>query len=122
MKGDSSSEDMDAALAEKLLLLGSSDNWDFIFWGLGDLGGWAVFGDFGFTGFARLSVTGRRASCQAKLYKGSRSNPQAQVPRGSYPAPFLGRLLFKITDPNHKTRYPKKGLGYEPLGNAFGYL
>ena len=23
--------------------------------------------------------------------------------------PFLGRLLFKITDPNHKTRYPKKG-------------
>ena len=29
---------------------------------------------------------------------------------------FLGRLLFKITDPNHKTRYPKKGVGYEPLG------
>ena len=22
----------------------------------------------------------------------------------------------KITDPNHKTRYPKKGVGYEPLG------
>ena len=22
---------------------------------------------------------------------------------------FLGRLLFKITDPNHKTRSPKKG-------------
>ena len=38
------------------------------------------------------------------------------VPRGSYPTPFLKRLLFKITDPKHKTRYPKKGLGYEPLG------
>ena len=24
-------------------------------------------------------------------------------PRGSYPTPFLGRLLCKITDPNHKT-------------------
>ena len=31
---------------------------------------------------------------------------------------FLGRLLFKITDPNHKTRYPKKGVGYEPLGRV----
>ena len=31
---------------------------------------------------------------------------------------FLGRLLFKITDPNPKTRYPKKGLGYEPLGRT----
>ena len=38
------------------------------------------------------------------------------LPRGSYPTPFLGRLLFKITDPNHKTRYPKNGVGYEPLG------
>ena len=26
--------------------------------------------------------------------------------------PFLGRLLFKITDPNHKTRYPQKGVGF----------
>ena len=42
------------------------------------------------------------------------------IPRGSYPTPFLGRLLFKITDPNHKTRYPKKGVGYEPLGRALG--
>ena len=38
------------------------------------------------------------------------------IPGGSYPTPFLGRLLFKIIDPNHKTRYPKKGVGYEPLG------
>ena len=30
--------------------------------------------------------------------------------------PFLGPLLFKITDPSHKTRYPKKGVGYEPRG------
>ena len=41
------------------------------------------------------------------------------LPRGSYPTPFLGRLLFKITDPNHKTRYPKKGVGYEPLGTVW---
>ena len=41
-------------------------------------------------------------------------------PRGSYPTPFFGRLLFKITDPNHKTRYPKKGIGYEPLGRVCG--
>ena len=29
----------------------------------------------------------------------------------------------KITDPNHKTRYPKKGVGYEPLGRVarFGF-
>ena len=31
------------------------------------------------------------------------------VPRGSYSTPSLGRLLFMITDPNHKTRYPKRG-------------
>ena len=41
------------------------------------------------------------------------------IPRRSYPTPLLGRLLFKITDPNHKTRYPKKGVGYEPLGRVF---
>ena len=40
------------------------------------------------------------------------------VPRGSYPTPLLGRLRFKITDPNHKTRYPKKGVRYEPLGRV----
>ena len=39
------------------------------------------------------------------------------VPVGSYPTPFLGYILFYIGDPNHKTRYPKKG-GYEPLGNV----
>ena len=44
------------------------------------------------------------------------------LPRGSYPTPFLGRLLFEITDPNHKTRYPKKGVGYEPLGIPRGSL
>ena len=42
------------------------------------------------------------------------------LPRGSYPTPVLGRLLFKITDSNHKTRYPKKGVGYEPLGTLRG--
>ena len=33
-------------------------------------------------------------------------------------SPFLRCLLFKITGPNHKTRYPKQGVGYEPLGRA----
>ena len=33
------------------------------------------------------------------------------IPVGSYPTPFLGYLLFYITDPNHKTRYPKKEKG-----------
>ena len=42
----------------------------------------------------------------------------SSLPRGSYPTPFLGRLLFKTADPNHRTRYPKKGIGYEPLGRA----
>ena len=39
-------------------------------------------------------------------------------PRVSYPTPFLRYLIFYITDPNHKSRYPKKGVGYEPLGMA----
>ena len=29
---------------------------------------------------------------------------------------------FKTTDPNHNTRYPKKGVGYEPLGRVKGKL
>ena len=41
------------------------------------------------------------------------------IPRGSYPTPVLGYLIFYIADPNHKTRYPKKGVGYEPLGKAW---
>ena len=45
----------------------------------------------------------------------------SQIPRGSYPTPVLGRLLFKITGPNHKTRYPKKGVGYEPLGTELRF-
>ena len=35
-------------------------------------------------------------------------------PVGPYPTPFLGFLLFYLTDPNHKTRYPKTGVGYKP--------
>ena len=31
------------------------------------------------------------------------------IPIGSYPTPFLMYLLFYIREPNHKTRYPKKG-------------
>ena len=40
----------------------------------------------------------------------------SEWPVGSYPTPFLGYLLFYTTDPNHRTRCPKKGVGYEPLG------
>ena len=54
-----------------------------------------------------------------KLGPGVRPNSAGfPTPRGSYPTPFLGRLLFKITDPKHKTRYPKKGVGYEPPGTV----
>ena len=40
------------------------------------------------------------------------------LPIGSYPTPFLRYLLFYIGDPNHKTRYPQKGVGYVPLGRV----
>ena len=43
------------------------------------------------------------------------------VPRGSYPTPFLRYLIFHRTDPNHKTRYPQEGVGYDPLGRVQGY-
>ena len=35
------------------------------------------------------------------------------------PYPFFGYLLFYIADPDHKIRirYPRKGVGYEPLGS-----
>ena len=32
--------------------------------------------------------------------------------------PFLVYLVFYIADPNHKTRYPEEGVGYEPLGRV----
>ena len=40
------------------------------------------------------------------------------LPRGSYPTPFLGYHFFYIPDPNHKARYPKKGVGYDPLSTV----
>ena len=41
------------------------------------------------------------------------------VPIGSYPTPFFLRyLLFYIGDHNHKTWYPKKGVGYDPPGRV----
>ena len=40
----------------------------------------------------------------------------SKLPVGSYPTPVLGHLLFYIAETNHKTRYPKKGVGHEPLG------
>ena len=39
---------------------------------------------------------------------------------GSYPTPVLGYIHFYIADPNHGTRYPKKGVRYEPLGRVEG--
>ena len=40
------------------------------------------------------------------------------LPVGSYHTSFLGYLLFYTPDPNRKARYPKKGVGYEPLGRV----
>ena len=64
-------------------------------------------------GWKRLSVGG------VGFYAvGCRKLKRQHLPRGSYPTPVLGRLLLKITDPNHKTRYLKKGVGYEPRGRV----
>ena len=38
------------------------------------------------------------------------------LPRGSYPAPFLGYLGLWLGSAVLKSRRPKKGVGYEPLG------
>ena len=40
------------------------------------------------------------------------------VPRGSYPTPFLGYLVLWLGSVILKSRRPKKGVGYEPLGRA----
>ena len=42
--------------------------------------------------------------------------PSCIVPRGSYPTPFLGYLVFWLGSVIRKSRRPKKGVGYEPLG------
>ena len=41
-----------------------------------------------------------------------------KVPRGSYPTPFLGYLVLWLGSVILKSRRPKKGVGYEPLGIA----
>ena len=38
------------------------------------------------------------------------------IPRGSYPTPFLGYLVLWLGSPIYKSRYLKKGVGYEPMG------
>ena len=38
------------------------------------------------------------------------------LPRGSYPTPFLGYLVLWLGSVILKSRRPKKGVGYEPLG------
>ena len=40
------------------------------------------------------------------------------VPRGSYPTPFLGYLVLWLGSVILKSRRPKKGVGYEPLGSS----
>ena len=37
------------------------------------------------------------------------------IPRGSYPIPFLGYLVLWLGSPIWKSRYLKKGVGYEPI-------
>ena len=38
------------------------------------------------------------------------------LPRGSYPTPLLGYLFLWFGSVILKSRRPKKGVGYEPLG------
>ena len=40
------------------------------------------------------------------------------LPRGSYPTPFLGYLVLWLGSVILKSRRPKKGVGYEPLGTV----
>ena len=40
----------------------------------------------------------------------------SSVPRGSYPTPFLGYLVLCLGSVILKSRHPKQGVGYEPLG------
>ena len=44
------------------------------------------------------------------------------LPRGSYPTPFLGYLVLWLGSVIFKSRHPKKGAGYEPLGIEFYIL
>ena len=47
----------------------------------------------------------------------------AAMPVGSYTTPFFRVSTFLyITDPKRKTRYPKKGVGYKPLGGSKGIV
>ena len=48
----------------------------------------------------------------ARLKRG----PPRALPRGSYPTPFLGYLVLWLGSVILKSRRPKKGVGYEPLG------
>ena len=41
---------------------------------------------------------------------------ESVIPRGSYPTPFLGYLVLWLGSPIWKSRYLKKGVGYEPIG------
>ena len=42
----------------------------------------------------------------------------ATIPRGSYPTPFLGCLVLWLGSVILKSRRPKKGVRYEPLGSV----
>ena len=43
------------------------------------------------------------------------------LPRGSYPTPFLGYLVLWLGSVILKSRRPKKGGGYEPLGRVYEF-
>ena len=70
----------------------------------------------------RCAIVHVRAAGKRRNACGRRGlNPEPDpvtIPRGSYPTPFYRYLIFYITDPNHKARYPKQGVGHDPLGTA----
>ena len=47
-----------------------------------------------------------------------REKPDYSLPRGSYPTPFLGYLVLWLGSVILKSRRPKKGVGYEPIGRS----
>ena len=61
-----------------------------------------------------MGIAGCISSAVYPLY-----TTKGQLSMWLIPYPVLGYLLFFRTGPNHKTRSPRKGVGYKPLYSQF---
>ena len=64
----------------------------------------------------RVNPTPRGENRDAEQGTYDVSGHSFRVPRGSYPTPFLGYLVLRLGSVILKSRRPKTGVGYEPLG------